>query len=144
MGGIYGDRSFFIFYFSLGPPFVILDLLPAKYSQELYFMALTKKDLVQINDLIASQLSSQLSVHLAAQDARFALAFEQHAQDIKRDIRDEMDVRFRKTDARIDALDKKFTGEIQSLVHVILSFFPERFESLEGDVARLKRHVGIA
>ena len=106
-------------------------------------MALTKNDLAQIQEMFL------------AQDKRFIFALRQESQDIKRDIRDEMDarfiaferkmdMRFAEVDTKIYALDTRLTTEIQSLVRVILSFFPERFESLESDVARLKRHVGIA
>ncbi|MEK9156685.1 MAG: hypothetical protein AAB448_00925 [Patescibacteria group bacterium] len=54
-------------------------------------MALTKHDLRQLKEVISTEITSQLSTQLAAQDQRLRLdlrdALAQQSQDIKRDRR---------------------------------------------------------
>lgn len=107
-------------------------------------MALTQRDLQQIQNLLSTQLSAQdLRIRL---DLREALT--QQAQDIKRDIRDEMDARFvafeHKMDRRFEGLRIEFRQEIKAVIDILLTFIPERFEKLEHDMTRVKAHIGLA
>lgn len=107
-------------------------------------MALTKNDLRQIQYLLTTQLS--------AQDARLRIALSQQSQDIKRDIRDEMDARFLasenkmegKIDGRFHVTENFFKHELQAVIDILLTFVPERFEKLEHDMTRIKAHIGLA
>lgn len=100
-------------------------------------MALTKNDLQHIQDLLTTQFSAQdQRIRL---DLRDALA--QQSQDIKRDIRDEMDARFVASETKMERL---FRHELQAVINILLTFVPERFEKLEHDMTRVKAHIGLA
>lgn len=122
-------------------------------------MALTKNDLQQLKEVISTEITNQLSTQLAAQDVRFSAelrqlnvalhqqklelksALYQQTQDIKRDIRDEMDARFLASENKMESL---FRHELQAVIDILLTFVPERFEKLEHEVARIKTHIGLA
>ena len=103
-------------------------------------MALTKKDLQQIQNLFVEQLTHERRY--------LHVALDQQAQDIKRDIRDEMDAKFvafeNKMNGRFIAMEGLFRHELQAVINVLLTFVPERFEKLEHDVVRIKTHIGLA
>lgn len=122
-------------------------------------MALTKNDLQQLKEVVSTEITNQLSTQLVAQDARFSAAlhqqkselvnaFDQQTQDIKRDIRDEMNARFgafeNKMNGKFEGLRIEFRQEIKAVIDILLTFVPERFEALERDVVRLKVHIKLA
>jgi glycyl-tRNA synthetase alpha subunit len=122
-------------------------------------MALTKNDLQQLKEVVSIEITNQLSTQLAAQDVRFSAelrqlnvalhqqkselksAFDQQTQDIKRDIRDEIDARFLASETKMEHL---FRHELQAVIDILPPFVPERFEKHEHDAAHIKTHIGLA
>lgn len=83
----------------------------------------------------------ELKNAISEQRQELKSALHQQTQDIKRDIRDEMDARFIASETKMERL---FRHELQVVIDILLTFFPERFEKLEHDVAHIKTHIGLA
>ena len=115
-------------------------------------MALTKKDLFQIQELLTTQLS--------AQDSRLRLdlreAFAQQAIDIRRDIRDEMDARFmaseRRMDKRMDEkllvfkqeLKQEIKQEVRSeFMNVLAQNILPAIDRAYAEIGAVRRFVGM-
>jgi hypothetical protein len=99
-------------------------------------MALTKKDLGLIKELLAEE----------RQYLRGAL--DQQSQDIKRDIRDEMDARFaafeNKVDGKLFMLKKEIRGDfLDVLQQNILPAIDRVDQSLRQEIVAIRRHVGM-
>lgn len=126
-------------------------------------MALTKKDLQQLKEVISTEITDQLSTQLAAQDARFNAtlyqqkselvnAFDQQTQDIKRDIRDEMDARFSASEQRFDKKLTTLREEFAEILSEQLLPSIDRLDTkidtvhkdLKRDIAGIRFHVGMA
>jgi len=103
-------------------------------------MALTKNDLVLLEKMFTAQ-DTRFEHHLK-------ISLAQQSQDIKGDIRDEIDARFvafeNKMNGRFTAMEGLFRHELQAVIEVLLTFVPERFEKLEHDIVRMKTHIGLA
>jgi len=103
-------------------------------------MALTKKDLSLIKDLLVEN-NKDLRAEWRS-DLHTAL--DRQAQNIKRDIRNEMDARFSAFETKMNYHFAEIHADIQEVVTILFTFVPERFEKLEYDMTRVKAHIGLA
>ncbi len=99
-------------------------------------MAITKKDLVELQETLTHNLTQSLS-QMWRSDLRVALA--QQRDDIKHDIRDEMDAKFLASDKRMSQkLDNlRIEFKVKHDMHTI-------HKDLKHDIANIHLHVGMA
>lgn len=112
---------------------------PFYTPQDIKYMALTKNDLQLLREMFIAQ-DARFNVALHQQRSELRSAIDQQTQDIKRDIRDEMDARFVASETKMERL---FQHELQAVIDILLTFVPERFERLEQNVLCLKTHTGL-
>lgn len=99
-------------------------------------MALTKKDLVLIKELISDQLIQERQ-HLHG-------ALDQQARDIKRDIRDEMDSRFSafRNEIRDDmrALEERIHADV---LHLVSDNILPAIDRAYAEIGAIRHFVGM-
>lgn len=113
------------------------------------YMALTKKDLLEFGQILKKDLKQELTqelskmwrsdlrIALAEQKSELRIALDQQTQDIKRDIRDEMDARF-------DAFGKKMHMEIaETITDNVLPAMDRVHQDLKQEIREVRRYVGM-
>ena len=91
---------------------------PFYISHKYTYMSLTQKDLQLIKDMMETMFDVRFKAQDEKNEKRMAVLFAQQAQDIKRDIRDEMDSRFIAFERRMTKIfDEKLFGLERRMEH---------------------------
>jgi S-adenosylmethionine synthetase len=101
------------------------------------YMALTKKDLLEFGQELTKSLT-----HMWRTDLRIAL--EQQSQDIKRDIRDEMDARFVAFRSEFSTFKQEIRVEIaETITDNVLPAMDRMHQDLKQEIREVRRYVGM-
>lgn len=117
-------------------------------------MALTKKDLLEFGQILKEDLKQELKQELSKElthslstawrsDLRVAL--DQQSQDIKRDIRDEMDARFVAFRGEFSTFGQEIRTEIaETITDNVLPAIDRMHQDLKQEIREVRTFVGMA